>query len=233
MWSSSDAARVRMTKTAMSTASLRSRYRLDKIGAGYNGVRNVASNVAVCALLMLASATAMGRPTWTDGALLVLTTLLFNAVEYMFHRWLSHNKARRKTYRRHVTEHHGFFDHETMTSEHLADLHVTILPTRSIVEYYMLFLAFYLVPCAWLLGLKSAAAASLGVAANILLLDVLHYYYHMDEHLLLARILGRFGYFRALKEHHRIHHDRKIMTKCNFNITHPWCDILLGTRYKG
>jgi len=216
----------------MNTANLRSRYRINNIGAGYSGVRNVVCNLAVCALLMLASAAAMGRLSWTGAALLVVTTILFNAIEYTFHRWLSHNPDMKKTYRRHVAQHHGFFDRDTMTSEHLSDLHVTILPTRTIVEYYLLILAFYLAPCAWALGQRNAAAASLGVAVNILMLDVLHYY-HMDERLLLARMLGRFGYFRALKENHRIHHDRKIMTKCNFNITHPWCDWLMGTRYKG
>lgn len=217
----------------MNIANVRIRYRDNNIGAGYSGVRNVVCNLAVCALLMLASAAAMGAPTWTSVALLATTTVLFNVVEYVFHRWLSHNRGAKRTYRRHVAEHHGFFRHDNMTSGHLSDLHVTILPTRSIVEYYLLFLAVYLAPCAWVLGRQNAAAASLGVAVNILMLDVLHYYYHMDESMLLARALDRFGYFRALKENHRIHHDPKVMTKSNFNITNPWCDVLMGTRYKG
>jgi hypothetical protein len=217
----------------MSTAKSRSAYRKNQIAPGYNGIINVASNVAICTALTLTSAWLMGWPSLTGVALLAVTTLLFNVVEYMFHRWLSHNKSVMKVYRRHVVEHHGFFEQDMMTSELVSDLHVTILPTRTIVEYYLLFLLLWVFPLAYLLGLQNACAASVGVALNILLLDVMHLYYHISEDSALSRLLSKVAYCRELKEHHRVHHNRSIMTKCNFNITHPWCDFLLGTKYKG
>jgi hypothetical protein len=216
----------------MNIAKIRKRYRDDVIPAGYDGVANVLLNLAVCLGLMVGSLLLMGRPTWSALGWMALTSLLFNAIEYGFHRWLSHNKAFRRIHRRHVTEHHGFFDSQRMTSEHLADLHVTILPTRTIAEYYLLFLALLLAPLGWLAGLASAAAASFAVAFNILLLDVLHYYYHLEPDNVLSRWLDRSAYCRRLKENHRVHHAHTLMRKCNFNITHPWCDALLGTRYK-
>src|SRR3569832_545503 len=102
----------------MNTANLRSRYRINNIGAGYSGVRNVVCNLAESAQKKQASAATKSKQTKTDTALLVVTTILFNAIEYTFHRWLSHNPDMKKTYRRHVAQHHGFFDRDTMTSEH-------------------------------------------------------------------------------------------------------------------
>src|SRR3569832_672016 len=120
----------------MNTANLRSRYRINNIGAGYSGVRNVVCNLAVCALLMLASAAAMGRLSWTGAALLVVTTILFNAIEYAFHRWLSHTSVMMNSFRLLVAQHHVFFVRDTMTSEHLSKLLASFLPSRSFVELY-------------------------------------------------------------------------------------------------
>ena len=35
-----------------------------------------------------------------------------------------------------------------------------------------------------------------------------------------------------LRQHHIAHHNRKLMTRYNFNITYPICDRLFGTLYR-
>jgi len=41
--------------------------------------------------------------------------------------------------------------------------------------------------------------------------------------------VGRFALVRVLRHHHTVHHDLARMTSCNFNITFPIGDALLGT----
>jgi sterol desaturase/sphingolipid hydroxylase (fatty acid hydroxylase superfamily) len=54
----------------------------------------------------------------------------------------------------------------------------------------------------------------------------LHFCHHLSDTSPVARL----PFLRALREHHRVHHDPSRMTACNFNITFPICDAIFGTR---
>ena len=59
--------------------------------------------------------------------------------------------------------------------------------------------------------------------------EILHFTYHIDEN---TRV-GRMWMVRVLREHHRIHHSQRLMSRYNFNITWPLADLLFGTIYRG
>ena len=59
--------------------------------------------------------------------------------------------------------------------------------------------------------------------------ELFHFTYHVDPH----SWLGRLPVIRRLRRHHVAHHNKVLMTRCNFNISYPICDRLFGTLYRG
>ena len=59
--------------------------------------------------------------------------------------------------------------------------------------------------------------------------EVLHFTYHLDERIWVARL----PVIRFLRRHHRVHHRLELMTRYNFNINWPFADFLFGTVYRG
>jgi sterol desaturase/sphingolipid hydroxylase (fatty acid hydroxylase superfamily) len=216
----------------MDTETLRNGYRSSVIPPRYNGRLNAVMNIAVCVTLALAGAFLLvANMSVLAAASFVAGILVFNFFEYAFHRWISHRKRAlfMKSYRRHTGEHHGFFSNGNMTSADIRDLHVTIMPTITIVVYFVLFSLMFSLPLYVLRGVGEAAGFSCAVAISLLQLDILHFYYHLDDRSLLSRTLNRFSYFRFLKHSHTVHHYREKMHSGGFNITHPLFDFLFGT----
>lgn len=60
------------------------------------------------------------------------------------------------------------------------------------------------------------------------LAQVLHLCFHLPDKWMKLPFL-RSRMFQAMKTHHAIHHDLRLMTKWNFNIGFPICDALFGT----
>ena len=56
--------------------------------------------------------------------------------------------------------------------------------------------------------------------------ELTHLAYHLKE----DHPISQLRTVRFLREHHRRHHDPRLMLKWNFNVTVPLADIVLGTR---
>lgn len=212
----------------MDVMSYREVYRNKAIPGGYHGVENVFINVFICLLISIIGVINVDAISFNSILIIISTFLLFNVVEYCFHRWLSHNNDMKKSFCRHVIEHHGFFDDNNMSSEQGRDIHVTILPTKTIIIYNIAALIFGGV-ITFFFGFSEGLIAIVSVSINILILDMFHYYYHLDNNI-YSRVMDRIPFMRTLKEHHRLHHKKSQMFLCNFNITFPLCDVVFRTK---
>ena len=86
---------------------------------------------------------------------------------------------------------------------------------------------------AWLLlqWLLSANVAWLFIATGLayfLNYEILHTAYHVPDGHWLGRVPG----VQRLKWLHQAHHDTTRMTRINFNISYPICDLLFGTLHR-
>jgi len=59
--------------------------------------------------------------------------------------------------------------------------------------------------------------------------EILHLAYHLPE----TSWLGGLTLIRRLKALHQAHHDPRLMSHWNFNISYPITDLLLGSLYRG
>lgn len=59
--------------------------------------------------------------------------------------------------------------------------------------------------------------------------ELLHFCYHLDEHHWGARL----PFMARPRRFHTVHHNRRLMSRYNFNITYPIGDALFGTIHGG
>lgn len=152
-----------------------------------------------------------------------------NVVEYFGHKGPMHHpkKGLGLVYERHTRQHHHFFTHEAMAYESSRDFKMVLFPPI----LFFFFLGAIATPIAMLLFLiatPNVAWIFIAVAIGYFLTyEWLHFSYHLSE----LSILGKSSLSRALRRHHRTHHDKALMGKYNFNISFPICDWLFGTTH--
>jgi hypothetical protein len=131
-------------------------------------------------------------------------------------------------YRRHSKQHHRFFTDREMSFESSRDFKAVLFPPVMI----LFFIGAMGVPM-WILTyfLASENVAWLAVAtalAYYLNYEWLHFAYHCDPRSRIGRLPG----IGVLRQLHLNHHNPKLMTTCNFNITYPFGDWLFRTHYR-
>jgi hypothetical protein len=182
---------------------------------------------SVFAIAVIASCVALLRDVRPWELLLVpIVYVLNNVNEWYIHRDMLHKRTwiAPVLYFRHTPEHHMIYVTDDMAMRDRREYQLVLIPA------YGLFLIFMtLLPIAgglWLLGLRNIAllytATSMFYAASY---EWLHLAYHLPRE---SRI-GNLGFIRALRRHHAVHHDPRLMQRWNFNVTLPIWDWVKGT----
>ena len=204
----SDAARIRLRRG---------------IGRRYSGVLHFAFTSAVALAVIGAALSSVRSPSLLSLLTIPLTFLYANFVEWRAHRGPMHRKVRGLSlvHERHALQHHAFFTASEMQIDSARDCKMVLFPPVLIVFFFGLFA----VPAGFALrvalGPNVAALFVASAMAYFLLYEWLHLAYHLP-----VRLPG----LSRLRRHHATHHDPRLMSRSNFNITFPLCDALFGTR---
>jgi hypothetical protein len=150
-------------------------------------------------------------------------------VDYFVHRYTMQQpvKGLRVLFFRHTQQHHRFFTDQEMTFADSRDYKAVLFPP----EMILFFLGGFGLPM-WLILYYTASAniAWLAVAtalAYFLNYEWLHFAYHCDPDSRVGRIPG----LQVLRSLHLHHHNPRLMTHFNFNITYPIGDWVFRTLY--
>ncbi|WP_444898795.1 sterol desaturase family protein [Microbulbifer sp. VAAC004] len=154
-------------------------------------------------------------------------TVIYNFSEYASHRWAGHKKIRIAGlfYRRHTGDHHSFFSPPLFSIDSTRDWRIVLFPT-----YLTATLALVIAPIlgyffSILFSMNAGYLLIVTMVVNHLGYELLHLGYHQPQNHWFHRV----PVLRELAQLHRIHHQRKWMNECNFNLTIPLFDLLLGT----
>ena len=213
-----------------SVDTARKTFRKRHIGPGYSGPRHLATTISVSLLVALASAAMLDSVTPLEWLTIPLTFLYANLSEYLGHRGPMHHKTRflTKVFERHSVEHHAFFTHEAATFESRQDYKAVLFPPILLI----FFIGGFAIPVGALLyWLVSPNVCFLFVLTSVLYFlnyELLHFAYHSEP----SSWIGRLPFVSRLRQHHIKHHNRRLMTQYNFNITYPICDWMFGTLYR-
>ncbi|WP_437733625.1 sterol desaturase family protein [Sorangium sp. So ce1335] len=199
-----------------------------RIPRGYRPALHLAAPTAV-GLAVLAAAVGLVDAVEAVELLAVPATLLLAfAFEWWAHRSVLHRRAPLLGVlcERHEREHHLAFTADDMALRSARELWLVLMPPCSALLVLGL-----LLPLAGAAGLVfSRDAALLGLATAMgffVSYEWLHLAYHLPEDSAVYRIPG----LARLREHHRRHHDPRLMKRWNFNVTVPLFDVLRRTRW--
>ncbi len=213
-----------------SVQQARTDFRARRVSARYSGPLHLATTLTLSLLVVAASAAMLESVAPLEWLTVPLTFLYANLSEYLGHRGPMHRRTRLlgSVFRRHTLEHHSFFTHEATSFETTRDYKAVLFPPVLLVFFVV---AFALPVGALLYVLLSPNVGFLFVLTAVLYFlnyELLHFAYHTTP----ESWLGRLPLIRSLRRHHLAHHDKRLMTKYNFNITYPICDYLFGTLYR-
>ena len=208
----------------------RAAFRERHVSQHYSGPLHLATTVSVSLLVAFLSAMMLEETSPFEWLTIPLTFLYANLSEYLGHRGPMHHKTRflGLIFRRHTIEHHAFFTNEAATYDTTQDFKAVLFPPIMLLFFNGCFtlpagalLYFLISPNVCFLFVLTATLYFLNY-------ELLHFAYHMDSH----TWVGRLPFMNRLRRHHIHHHDRRLMTRYNFNITYPICDYLFATKYK-
>jgi len=217
-----------LRSSSTDTEAFREEFRAT-IPTSYRGMGHAARILAFGVAVIVAALAGLAAPLQVvDFALVIPVLVGWNLLEWYGHRALHRpgtGPLARALYQRHTLTHHRFFTHEAMALRDNRDLRIVFFPPFALPLLTLLAL-----PGLLLVGLLwSRNAALLGlitVVAVYLLFETMHLCAHLPEGSAAARLPG----IRAMCEHHRRHHDPRVMMSANMNFTFPLADWLLGDR---
>ena len=208
----------------------RAAFRERRISPRYSGPLHLATTIGLSLGIAVASGMMLDNVEPLEWLAIPLTFLYANLSEYLGHRGPMHHKTRLLAgiFQRHTIEHHSFFTHEAATFESAQDYRAVLFPPILVIFFFG---AFALPIGAVLYSFASPNVGYLFVLTAILYFlnyELLHFAYHSRP----ESLPGRLPLIRRLRKHHLAHHDKRLMTRYNFNITYPICDYLFGTLYR-
>lgn len=156
------------------------------------------------------------------------TWAIANAGEYFLHRFPFHHRWKGPAsglYERHTVMHHNLYDHETMPYESTRELRWVLLPAWGFPA--VLAIMSPTIGALYMLGPNHAWMFLVGIASYYGVYELLHTASHLPKDSWLAKS----GFVKWATEHHRVHHNPKLMQKFNFSFALPFLDKLFGTQY--
>ncbi|MFC1689493.1 fatty acid hydroxylase family protein [Pseudomonadota bacterium] len=207
----------------------REQFRREEIGKAYRGGVHLAFTSLVSLAVLALCIASLDQVKPLEWLTLPAVFIYANLVEYLGHRYPMHHPVRglKILFFRHTKQHHRFFTHKEMTFADSRDYKAVLFPPEMIVFFLggfgvpMWLILYYTVSAnvAWL-----AVAMALGYFLNY---EWLHFAYHCDPGSRIGRIPG----LQTLRNLHLHHHDPRLMTHFNFNITYPIADWIFRTLY--
>jgi hypothetical protein len=211
--------------------AFRDRYRAGNISPAYSGVLHACCTFGIGTAVILGCLLSLRQVSAAEWLTVPLTLLYANIVEYAGHRGPMHHPWRGLglVYLRHAGQHHRFFTARDMAIGSPRDLKAVLFPIVMIVFFLLAFALPAGVLLSWLFGPNVARLFVAVAVAYFLNYELLHLLYHLPQRGVLARLpwLGR------LRRLHQAHHDPRLMSRYNFNITYPVGDLLFGTLWRG
>ena len=158
-----------------------------------------------------------------------LVLLLANATEWRVHRDLLPQRFAPLgvLYDRHTPEHHLIFVSDDMSLREPREFRLVLIPVTGIVAIFLVTAP----PAALFWSLGQINLASLYLTATMLYVvsyELLHLTWHLPE----SSRVGSLRLVRALRRHHAVHHDPRLMQRWNFNVTVPLWDLVRRTCWR-
>ena len=196
-------------------------------GRFYSGWLHLAFTSTVGVSVVTYSVVHLSRVSWVEVSVVPLTFLYANLVEYWGHRLPMHNRTRflGLIFERHTEEHHRFYTHDAMEIADSRDLGIVLFPPVMIIFFFGLFA----VPVALVLRHFATINVAYLFLATSMAYFINYEWFHFAYHLPKNSWTRKLPFMSTFSRLHTSHHNPRLMSHHNFNITWPISDRLFGT----
>ena len=159
----------------------------------------------------------------------VPVTLVFAlGFEWRVHQLVLHRRTPllETLYERHELHHHVVYTYDDMRMRSRDEYRLVLMPAYGIVLSGIVDAPIVLL-LSWLAGTNVAALFLVTSMVFFLSYEWLHLAYHLPE----DSFVGRLRIIAWMREHHRRHHDPRLMKRWNFNVTIPLFDWIHGATW--
>ncbi len=200
---------------------------LSSIPASYSPAAHLAFTVGTGLAVLALALHEMHDVVWQELLVVPAMLLLSNFGEHIAHRRLLHKRVRGFAilYDQHTPRHHVMYPANGMSIRVARELKLVLIPAFG-VGLITVSVSPFALGAALLLSPNAGWLVLTAVALYVVTYEVTHLLYHLPE----DHVLTRNRVVRFMREHHRRHHNPKLMKRYNFNVTFPLADIVLGTR---
>ena len=157
-----------------------------------------------------------------------VTVLVAFGFEWRVHKSVLHRRVPGLgvIYDRHELQHHVVFTSEDMPFRRPQELQLILMPA-----YAVLLIALINAPLAYLASRFVAPNVGYIYLVTSMGFFLTYEWMHLAYHLPPSHPVGRIPLVARLREHHRRHHDPRLMRAWNFNVTVPVFDVVHGTTW--
>jgi sterol desaturase/sphingolipid hydroxylase (fatty acid hydroxylase superfamily) len=168
-------------------------------------------------------------PRALDWLLVPITFVIANAFEWLVHKEVLHKRRPMlgELYQRHTPVHHKVYVQGDMPMRSGRELRLVLIPALGVVGA-VLFMVPWAVALGRLLGPNAGWLFLTTAGLYLVTYELSHLSYHLPD----GHPVYRLPFVRKLRQHHERHHHPRLMQRCNFNVTVPLFDWLLGTMAK-
>lgn len=156
----------------------------------------------------------------------LITLLLINYYFYLIHRYLLHRniKGFKWCYKMHMI-HHKLYNEDHMEYEELNDIYMLLMPPMITILYYLVMIPLITIIAKILLP---QAIVNYAISSSFFFWG-LYEFNHYCEHLNNDHKIFKIKFFKFLSNHHKHHHNHKLMNNKNFDIALGINDYLFKT----
>jgi len=208
----------------------RKKFHQENIGTHYSGLLHVFFSTSCLVGTSLFCLYKLNNLTGLEYFILPFMLLFGNFTVYFIHKYLLHRRIpyMGSAYRRHTIEHHHYFTDEFIVVSSSKEFRILLFPPEIVIFVSFIWgpLVFWFFAKTW--SLNAGYLFWLGHCIYFVLYEV----FHFTSHLPTNHWALKFRPFAYMREHHKLHHNPKLMAQYNFNIVYPMSDLIFKSQFK-
>lgn len=206
-------------------------YRENGIPKHYSPALHLSFNLGTLALLLIGHFSFVEVWDWRIFGVLGFTLLLGNLVVFLIHKYPLHRRMKLWSfpYDAHTVEHHRYFTYDNPVYHNSFDFFAVFFPWFVVFGFALVVQPLFFYSTRFVLGPELAHVFAGATAGYFLLYEFVHWTSHLPANHFFLKI----PWLKFMWNHHRVHHNPRLMNGYNFCIVQPLFDILFKTHYKG
>jgi len=187
-------------------------------------------NFGSLSLSIIFLSTRLSNVTFWEWMLLPVMMVVGNLAVYLIHRYPLHRYWKFYTfpYNEHTVKHHSAYQYHDLEIHSFKEICNIVFPPPVVLGFVVGYIPVVYFVSSLILSHNAAVMIVLGSAIYFMLYETMHTISHVPE----DHFLMKSSYLRFMRNHHRLHHHQRLMSKWNFNIVYPLFDWLTGCMVK-